>query len=212
MANIAISAVTLSDVPVIYPIINIKYRLASAPDVAASYTDKGNYFVKLNGDLVTPAVISGLSDLTEYILWVTNECSNSSKTLSITTGSSVPIIPCGDASSYSGGESFPTEQIITLGATLGNVVLMFDALSIPDKYIVIFDGIEVINTGYRGDISYQSALDAELASRGLPPETITFPGAGSVNFNKTTATTTAIIRVYAPLEGTSWSYTMNCPV
>lgn len=211
MANITISAVSLSDVPVIYPLINIKYRLASASDVAASYTNVGSFFVKPNGDLVTPVIISGLTNSTEYILWVTNECSNSSKTLSVTT-SGAPIIPCGDSSSFSGGESFPTEQVVTLGTSLGNVVLIFDALSIPDKYIVIFDGAEVINTGYRGDVSYQAALDAELASRGLPPETITFPGFGTANFNKTTATTTATIRVYAPLSGTAWSYTLNCPV
>ncbi len=77
--------------------------------------------------------------------------------------------------------------------------------------IVIFDGVEVINTGYRGDVSYQSALDAELASRSLPPETITAPGSGSTSFNKTTATTTAIVRVYAPLTGTAWSFTLGCP-
>lgn len=210
MASITITSLTFSILPVVPQNVNIKYRLTSDPDVAASYTDLGNFVVKMNGDFVSPAVISGLIPSTGYTIWGSIECSNSQYLLNLTTPAGGEI-PCGTSTSFSGGESFPTESIINVGTGLGICPFDFNAQSIPDKYIIEFDGAEVVNTGYRGDISYQSALDAELASRGLPPETITSPGTGSTSFNKTTAITVAIVKVYAPLSGTAWSFTLGCP-
>ena len=120
-------------------------------------------------------------------------------------------IPCGAGAEYSGAEAFPQTDIVDLGTATGIVTLDFEALAIPDKFIVEFDGVEVINTGYRGNSSQQTALNAALASRGLPPETIQGTGFGSVTFNKTTATTTATVKVFAPQSGTRWDYTLQCP-
>lgn len=125
---------------------------------------------------------------------------------------SSPPIACGVATSYSGGESFPTTQVITLGSSTGTVTLTFDGLSVPDKFIVMFDGVEVINTGYRGSTSEQANLDAALAARGLPSETITSPGNGSASFVKSTTTTTATVYVYAPISGTAWNFNLGCPL
>lgn len=123
-----------------------------------------------------------------------------------------PPVACGSSATYDGGEAFPTIQVVNLGSGTGDVFLNADALSIPDKFEVWFEGVKVIDTGYRGDTSYQSALDTALAARSLPPETITSPGAISMSFHKSTATITAEVRVYAPLDGTSWNFTLNCPV
>lgn len=123
-----------------------------------------------------------------------------------------PTIPCGSSTSFSGGASFPTSKVINLGTATGTVTLNFDASAAPDKFIVIYDGVEVINTGYRGVSSAQSSLNAALAARGLPPETIVSYGPGSMSFNKTTTTATATVNVYAPLSGTAWNYTLSCPV
>lgn len=128
-----------------------------------------------------------------------------------TINAAAAAVSCGVSSSYSGGEAFPTEETITLGSATGIVVLNFQANQVPDKFEVWFDGVKVIDTGYRGDASQQSALNAELASRGLPPETITGAGTGTASFVKSTATTTAIVKVYAPMSGTAWSYTLGCP-
>lgn len=210
MASITIISLTFNTPPVVPQNVNIKYRLTSAPDIAGSYIDLGFFVVKMDGDFISPVIVSGLNPDTDYTIWGTIECSNSQYLLNLTTPPG--DIPCGTSTSFSGGESFPSESIINVGPDLGVCPFDFDALSIPDKYIVMFEGIEVVNTGYRGDTSYQSALDAELASRGLPPETITAPGAGTTSFNKTTAATTATLRVYAPLTGTAWSCTLGCPV
>lgn len=125
---------------------------------------------------------------------------------------SVPVIACGAASSYSGGFAYPSVETIDLGSATGVVTLDFQAYTAPDKFIVEFDGVEVINTGYRGGSFEQNALNNALISMGEPTETIQGIGVGSATFTKTTATTTATVKVYAPLSGTAWYYTLGCPV
>lgn len=124
----------------------------------------------------------------------------------------VPQFECGTQTTFAGQQAFPTIYNINLGSSTGVVTLTFNAFSIPDKFQVVYDGNIVIDTGYRGSTGYQAQLDAELTSRGLPTETITSPGNGSVTFNKTTSTTTAQLRVYAPLPNTGWEATLSCPV
>lgn len=122
-----------------------------------------------------------------------------------------PSIPCGTSSSYSGGESFPTEEYINLGDDTGTVTLNYDAITVPDKFTVEWDGNIVIDTGYRGDPSNQAALDSALAGRGLPPETIQGAGVGTASFSKTNSSSIAIVRVWAPMAGTAWNFTLTCP-
>ena len=124
---------------------------------------------------------------------------------------STPAISCGVQSNYSGGQSYPQTDIITLGSNTGTVTLSFGAISIPDKFIVEFDGVEVINTGYRGASYNQIPLDNSLIALGEPTELIVGPGSGTATFQKTTATTTATVKVYAPMSGTGWSYILSCP-
>ena len=119
---------------------------------------------------------------------------------------------CGTQYSYSGGATFPTLLNINLGTGTGNVTLNFNAGTIPDKFEVWFDGIKVIDTGYRGNANYQIQLNNALEERGLPSETISGVGLGSAFFHKTTNTEVALVKVYAPLENTLWNLTLGCPV
>jgi len=79
---------------------------------------------------------------------------------------------CGSQYSYTGGEKFPTLLSINLGTGTGNVTLNYNAKNVPDKFEVWFDGVKVIDTGYRGSATEQTNLDNALALRGLPSETI----------------------------------------
>ena len=119
---------------------------------------------------------------------------------------------CGTNYTYSGGENFPTLLNINLGTGTGTVTLNYDAKNRPDKFEVWFDGVKVIDTGYRGSSTYQTDLNTALSLRGLPSETIAGVGNGNANFNKTTNTQVALVKVYAPLESTSWYLTLGCPV
>ena len=123
-----------------------------------------------------------------------------------------PSIPCGSGSTYSGGEAFPSSNTVSLGSALGLVVLQYDAVGVPDKFIVKkMDGTVLLDTGYRGSSSEQGNLNTALAARGLPPETIAGPPSGFLSFMKDFTDTTVIVDVYAPISGTAWSFTLNCP-
>lgn len=127
-----------------------------------------------------------------------------------------PVIPCGGGVSYNGGRAFPSDNIYTVGSGTGNMEFFFNAWQVPDKYILIkADGVNrgqvIHDTGYRGDWDLQPYLDDALGSRGLPHETITGGGKGTVNIPKTSDYTQILIRVYAPLDNTGWYFSLSCP-
>ena len=117
---------------------------------------------------------------------------------------------CGTEYSYAGGQDFPTRYQINISE---NGVVDFDWTTgnIPDKFIIVQDDVVLLDTGYRGDTSYQSDLDTELASRGLPSETIISGTSGTETFT-ITSDEPLLVYVYAPLTGTGWYFTTNCPL
>ena len=117
-----------------------------------------------------------------------------------------PVVACNAGTSYPGGTGFASYGI-SLGTGTGTVTLNYQAYNVPDRFRVVWNGIEVINTGFRGN----SANDAALNDAGYP--SVVGPGSGSVTFSKnSTYPTTAIVYVDAPLEGTAWDFTLSCPV
>ncbi|MDY3445532.1 hypothetical protein JZ968_06805 [Riemerella anatipestifer] len=125
----------------------------------------------------------------------------------------VATYPCGSDVRYNGGESFPAVRQYRLGENKGEVSMRFEAYGVPDKFIVFLDDMEIFNTGYLGDASYQSALDKALTDLGLPTEKI-IGGNGTMEFKfMKTSTVSSILRieVYAPLKGTAWAIFSSCP-
>lgn len=134
-------------------------------------------------------------------------------------------IACGIETEYGGGEAFPSEFSVTLGSGLGAVFLEYAVGARPDKIEVWVSGAKVLDTGYVGDVSFQADLDSALAARGLPSEPIRQRvGAGTTTgdfsdvktreyaaYYKSTTSAQAIVRVYAPLDGTAWRIKLNCP-
>ncbi len=135
-------------------------------------------------------------------------------TATASTTADIPsgVITCGTPATYSGGIGFPNNLFYNLGSALGLVDITYDAFSIPDKFIGYCGGVQVFDTGYRGDSSYQSALDAALIARGLPTETIAGVGAGTTSFSKIVTDNYVLVEVYSPLTGTAWNFQMDCPV
>ena len=123
-----------------------------------------------------------------------------------------PVIQCNVGTGFSGGIAYPDTQVIELGSTTGVVTLTFQAFSVPDRFTLEFDGVVVLDTGYRGSTANQGLLNSALAALGAPAATITSPGNGTATFNKTTTTQTAVLKVYAPIASTAWNATVSCPV
>jgi len=142
-------------------------------------------------------------------------------------------IACGVSSAYSGGQSFPTEFEVVLGTGTGTVTLDYLTGQNPDRFVVTFDGVDVIDTGYVGDPdyieggqTYQQKLDAYMLAHGLPQEDInmfnpayvegdtnldTNPGTMHASFVKSSPTSMATVKIYGPLPGTGWSARLGCP-
>jgi hypothetical protein len=124
-------------------------------------------------------------------------------------------VACSIPETYVGDIAFPSTRAIYLGPGTGTVTLEFITGPIPDKFEVFIGGEKVLDTGYRGAVSRQAQLDAALEARGLPPETIVeYAGDGVPmygTFNKTTTDLYATVKVWAPLPGTGWNFSLSCP-
>lgn len=95
-----------------------------------------------------------------------------------------------------------SEYTVDLGTATGLVTLNFDAFTVPDIFIVEYDGAEVINTGYRGTSGTYDGVAVTVAG----------PGAGSASFTKTTSNpTSCTVRVEAPFTSTAWNFDLSCP-
>ena len=121
-------------------------------------------------------------------------------------------INCGESATYQSGLEFPTVYNVNIGNNNGVSSFDYNIGDTPCKFVVIYNGVEVINTGYRGDVMWQSALDAALIARGLPTETLNGSGIGTVSFTKSIPNAIATVLVYSPLAGTSWQYNLHCPI
>jgi len=134
-------------------------------------------------------------------------------TTTTTTQAEVPVetISCGE-DWHEGENVYPyLYVVIGLGTGVGWVELSIDTHDIPDKFIVEFNGVEVINTGYRGNLALQTELNAALASYGDSPEAIQDPDVFDFYFYKTGSTANAIVKVYAPIEESLWQFRLRCP-
>jgi len=165
----------------------------------------------------------------------TSTTSTSSTTTTTTTEApySFDQHPCPAAVSYNGGPTFPSEFRVDLGSgTTGTVTFTFDAFSVPDRFVVIYDGTLVFDSGYVTNLNPsdypQLAIDINTELANLPgshviqgvtinhsPLTASDFGPSNsspgITFAKTASPRYAYIAVFAPLSGTFWQITMNCP-
>lgn len=157
-----------------------------------------------------------------------------STTSSTTTSSPLPVVPCDVPVTYTGGETYPTAQLVTLGTSTGSVTYNFDAFTLPDRFIATWNNTIVIDTGYRGGNAYDfggaSRLDFTTSLTGkidpillttypdfvnFPDDgypRVTSPGSGTNSFVKSSALPTSVkVDVYGPISGTAWQFVMGCP-
>jgi hypothetical protein len=117
---------------------------------------------------------------------------------------------CGTQYTYTGNQDYPERYVFNLGVT-GTSTLTYQAYNIPDKWVIVQDGVIILDTGYRGSATYQTDLNNALADRGLPPETIQGVGSGSATFT-VSSLSPIYVYVYAPVGGTSFETTISCPI
>lgn len=87
MGFIQLTSVTFSPTPTTNQIVTVKYKLASDPDVPASYTTvTTTALVLTNGDFSPPVNIPSLLDDTEYTVFVTPNCGGGGAMKNFVTG------------------------------------------------------------------------------------------------------------------------------
>ena len=128
-----------------------------------------------------------------------------------TTTTTYEEYPCGFPISFYGTE-FITIYDIYVGADTGWLALEYNIFNIPAKIIVEYGGTEVMNTTYRGNSSYQTALNTALTALGLPTETIDTDKESIEYYEKTDAGEYVRIYIYSPIAGATIDFTLKCPV
>ena len=101
----------------------------------------------------------------------------------------------------SGGAGDYTFNVF-LGSDTGSVTLSYNALAVPNQFIVNYNGSNVIDTGLVGSSGVYNGV------------TVTTVGAGSgtASFTKSSATpTVATVTVKAPYGGSAWEFDLGCP-
>ena len=128
-----------------------------------------------------------------------------------TTTTTYEEYPCGFPISFYGTE-FITIYDVYVGADTGWLALEYNIFNIPAKIIVEYGGAEVMNTTYRGNSSYQTALNTALTALGLPTETIDTDKESIEYYEKTDAGEYVRIYIYSPIAGATIDFTLKCPV
>lgn len=138
----------------------------------------------------------------QYYVRVTNDCGEDYRT--------IDIFRCGENINFMGGQDYPTTITVEINPYL-NQSINIDPASVPDKFIIEINGIEVLNTGYIGSTSYQALLDAALIAEGDPPETITVTtGTQTYAFLNSAGASYMQLKVFGPLANTSWNVVTEC--
>jgi hypothetical protein len=112
------------------------------------------------------------------------------------------INPCGVTLKSSGVGRF--SYTIDINDSTGMRMFKYNSYNKPNRFVVEIDGVIVADTGYVGDISYNS----ELLSLSLGK--IVGSSRGKISFVKSSNTNYAVVTVYAPLPNNKWEFNIEC--
>jgi hypothetical protein len=152
------------------------------------------------------------------------------------------VTTCGQNRTEEGGSGYPISQNTAFGNAQGTVTLDPTVGNVPDRFLVIWNGTTVIDTGYlsNDDVSYNQEFNsrrnnfkAALEGKTTPERSGTYPfpaNSGTFpnqmasdgypivyypqnkTFNKNFSESNAVVEVYGPMSSTDWGYTLSCPV
>jgi hypothetical protein len=124
-----------------------------------------------------------------------------------TVTKALPENPCGTALSISGGGIGTDTFTIAVGPTFGLVTLSYCSFTFEDRFVVTFDGVDVIDTGC------VATGGGGGGPAGVGPGT-RCSSPTTATFMKSTLTETATVTVYGGCDGdpgTVWDFLLSCP-
>lgn len=166
----------------------------------------------VNGVVLKTYTVDPDNDETYNVaITITNKVTGCSAQRNVPINISAPSVPCDQAFNHSGntGDFF---YFIDFGNDTGTAGIDYNAFSIPDRFIIEWDGNVVADSGYVGASSYNSSLIQAGVPQSLINTGSPSTGSGTLTFNKNKSTPTkAKIIVQAPLGSTGWNVQGRCP-
>lgn len=162
---------------------------------------------------VVAGSLAGVYTLTYKICQVSNPENCDTAVVTVAVDAIVepePDVQCDDNFTFS-GSSGVKDIVINFGVATGECGIDYNPAAIPDRFQIIYDGVIVADSLFKGSASYAD----NLAALGYLPAEMDLgsPTNGSLRFTKSNPTpSTAIIRVNAPFAGTYWSISGVCPL
>ena len=141
---------------------------------------------------------------------ISDYASTTTTEVTTTTTTVIEVVPCNMFMFVNNGTVYAKEYEITLSSNTGFVALSFSVSSVPVRFVLEYDGVPVIDTGYHGSSDYQELLDLTLIILGEATSVIDTNTEYGLSFIKTTATESAILHVYAPLNNASGTFSVSC--
>jgi hypothetical protein len=189
----------------------------SSDDIEASSTAgmTGNFVV--NNGIATIRIYIKADKETEGPETLTLSLNNGQASVSVVINdtstnefSDIPIIKkyaeCNELFNGASGGKGRFWTTVYLGINTGTVKLKYDSYRVPDWFRIYWNGGIVADSGFRGDSSYNSALNA------LGYSSVTGGGRGEITFNKTFSyPLSGYVETLAPLNGTAWKAVLECP-
>lgn len=127
--------------------------------------------------------------------------------------------PAATLSPTSGGQNYPVpwSQTVAISPNAPGGTVYFNPAVLPDRLTITIDGVTALDTGYWGDPSQQSALNAALAtygdgpvvvhelSQGTPDNNYLYPKLyQAFAFSKPVGVSQVTVNVYSPMPQTGW--------
>jgi len=151
-----------------------------------------------------------------------------------TSTTTLPQIDCGNTIIYDSDTMYENAYTVNLGSATGTVILFFEAENLPDRYIVLWNASQVIDTGYHGSSDYDfGGINRDAFNNGLvgkiDPVTLnTYPDAGTYpddgyprvaspssgieSFSKSAASPgTATLSIYSAFNNSTGEFILGCP-
>jgi hypothetical protein len=123
-----------------------------------------------------------------------------------------PIVQCNENFSYS-GNSGTFQFTLELGSGIGMTGIKCTPYSVPDRFRIEYNGVEVANSKFIGSSNYEQ----QLLDLGYDPSELDLTTGGSVVqvpvlfYKPNTSPSFATIYVEAPISGTAWAISGVCP-
>lgn len=112
-----------------------------------------------------------------------------------------PLQQCPGGAKNGGYSAAPSYYPFEIGKSGTSFTFTYDALDIPDKFDVLYQGKVIASTGWRGTAS-ENTNNHPL--RGV--------GAGSMTVNVPKGASTQVeVRVTTDINGTAWDFEVACP-